>query len=141
MKGYAEREVFSIEQQAQLHRATKLVEACPYKLVGTDNVVRCHELARAVGMKLRRQHCDGQFGMVDHTWIWLGHFDPENPWRSGIPHVLDVYVPGALPQVQLVDMSSTALPLNYRRGPFRNDIREHDVTTLLGYMTKSEALP
>ena len=139
MKGYTESEIFSVHDVELLERARALVAACPARIgSGEDDWVRCHELARAVGRRLGLQHCDGWFGLIDHTWLWLGAFDTRSPWRSDIPAVLDVYVPGALPQVQIIDVSRSSLPFNYRRGPERTDIREDVLQQLLVYMNEVE---
>jgi hypothetical protein len=111
MIGYAEREVFSAREKHLFRMATMLVSRVPYALDGQP--VRCHELARAVGRVLELTHEDGRFGFVEHTWLWTEPKDHPKfaaPWV--LPNVLDVYVPGSMPQVQLVHMA-TGLPSRY----------------------------
>lgn len=111
MIGYAQREVFTQRELKLLERAATLVAITPYDFDGV--LVRCHELARAVGDVLGLQHEDGRYGFVDHTWLWTEPRSDEKfkvPWV--MPNVLDVYVPGGVPQVQLVHMA-TGLPSRY----------------------------
>jgi hypothetical protein len=112
VKGYADCEIFNVREKTALRAATALVRLVPEAIDG--EAVRCHELARAVGRMLGLEHCDGRYGFVEHTWLWTEPFDLERhapPWI--LPNVLDVYVPGSLPQVQLVHMGSTGLPPRY----------------------------
>ena len=111
MNGYAETEVFTPREKLLLRQATELVEIAPYEVYG--NLVRCHELARAVGKVLGLEHEDGRYGFVEHTWLWTEPRADEKfcaPWV--LPNVLDVYTPGSMPQVQLVHMA-TGLPARY----------------------------
>lgn len=119
MKGYSAREVFSEAEQALASRVSALVAVCPYEIDGEP--VRCHELVRAVGEELGLSWADGWLGMVDHSWLWTW----TRPWLplEPIPNLIDAYVPGRLPQVQLIYTGSHALPLDYRRGDYRKDIR------------------
>jgi hypothetical protein len=111
VRGYAEQEVFSERERELWDRAAGLVAWAPYEIDG--ELVRCHELARAVGHMLDLDHEDGRFGFVEHTWLWTD--SPSNkkfcpPWA--VPNVLDVYTPGSMPMVQLVHMA-TGLPSRY----------------------------
>jgi hypothetical protein len=114
MIGYAEKEVFTERERELWQRATTLVSFAPYYDTGDEpgnEPVRCHELARAVGKVLDLEHEDGRFGFVEHTWLWTTPCDKKiAPWT--LPNVLDVYVPGSMPQVQLVHMA-TGLPARY----------------------------
>lgn len=110
MIGYAEKEVFTDQEKALWVRAVRLVEFAPY-FDGTNEPIRCHELARAVGAVLNLEHEDGRFGFVEHTWLWTTPREPRlTPWV--LPNVLDVYTPGSMPQVQLVHMAN-GLPHRY----------------------------
>jgi hypothetical protein len=119
MNSYAEKEVFTSREKLLLRQATELVEIAPYEIDG--NLVRCHELARAVGKVLGLEHEDGRYGFVEHTWLWTESLKEEgvpdkskaffSPWV--LPNVLDVYVPGSVPQVQLVHMAASGLPPRY----------------------------
>jgi len=111
MISYAEKEVFTKEELKLYRRAVDLVQMVPYEL--DKEPVRCHELARAVGSVLGLEHEDGRFGFVDHTWLWTKSPSSEDfcaPWV--LPNILDVYVPGSVPSVQLVHMA-TGLPSRY----------------------------
>lgn len=109
MIGYAEKEVFTPKELSLWQRAVNLVEKVPYELRGES--IRCHELARAVGRVLGLDHEDGKFGFVEHTWLWVEPLDRTiAPWV--MPNVIDVYVPGSVPSVQLVHMA-TGLPTRY----------------------------
>jgi hypothetical protein len=133
MKSYAEREVFTVNETQCWRRARAAVEALD-RAYGCDDL-RCHELARAVGMWLGLQVQDGHFGYVEHSWLWTQPLDPELGLlvRSRLPNVLDVYVPGELPQVQLVHMH-TGLPAAYRHGELRTDIRKDIVDDVYAFL-------
>jgi hypothetical protein len=132
MIGYAEQEVFSEDEQALLARAIQLVKLAPYEIDG--EAVRCHELARAVAAHLRLTVADGWFGMVDHSWCWCQRF---RPGFGPLPNILDVYAPGRLPQVMLVDSSSTWLPRDYKLGDRRRDIRRPVIRRLFEMLGKA----
>jgi hypothetical protein len=128
MISYAQAEVFDSDDQLRFKRATRFVDALPSKHQG--DWVRCHEVVRALGPLLGLTWCDGYYGMVEHSWLWLKPLEP----FSSPPNILDVYCPGRLPQVQLVH-SSTVLPYEYRRAAPRDDIRDSVVTMLQGIIT------
>ena len=65
---------------------------------------------------------ESYYGMIEHSFILLGEL--HDGGFGPMPSVLDVYAPGRVPQVQLVDTSSV-LPFYYRRGAARADVR-HD---------------
>ena len=120
MKNYAESEIFTPKELQLWRQAVQLVEALP------DEEFRCHELARAVGRRLGLEVQDGRYGFVEHTWLWTTPF--KSKWR--LPNVLDVYVPGSLPQVQLINTDRTALPVGYFWGHPREDIKQDVVERL-----------
>lgn len=129
MKGYAAREVFSAREKQLLNDAQALVDIVPYELGGEP--VRCHELARAVGAILKLDVMDGHFGFVEHSWLWTDPFPAQPCGPSwGLPNVLDVYVPGVLPQVQLVD-TSASLPHRYSPRPIKDLVIRGDIVDLL----------
>jgi len=117
MRPYAEQEVFSTREVELFRQATALVALLP-----DLEELRCHELARFIGERLGLEVQDGYFGFVEHSWCWTTPRadDSEYLWR--LPNILDVYVPGELPQVQLIH-TTTALPMPYRFGASRRDIR------------------
>lgn len=140
MKSFAEREIFSSQELGLLKRATEIVSCLPHELDGWE--VRCHELARAVSELLGLSPyeiyvADGYYGMVDHSWIWTSA-PSKRPRRWELPNILDVYIPGSLPQVQLVH-TATALPLNYRLDAEREDISWKHVRFLIAHARAAEA--
>lgn len=129
MRGYAERapDIFTPEEIDLFHKATAIVAALPdHEDFGA---IRCHELARFVAEELSLPFKDGFFGFVEHTWLWTEPYEGEGEQLWRLPNILDVYVPGHVPQVQLIH-TTTALPVNYRFGPPRTDIREDVIETL-----------
>jgi len=124
---YAEKEVFSEEEIYLLLQAQVLVAKAPYQIGGEP--IRCHELARAVGKFLKLPHQDGRFGFVDHTWLWTTAPEARlTPWV--IPNVLDVYVPGSVPQVALVHTAS-GLPTRYMLTSVNDLVIREDVIRYL----------
>jgi hypothetical protein len=100
---------------------------------GSGDSLRCHELARAVHDWISRQPphrwggkfvspgiVDGKYAAIDHTWLETGFGE----------NILDVYVPGELPPVQLRH-GSEFLPGQYVPGRLRGDIREDVVEALV----------
>ncbi len=126
-QGYAYQEIFSIRELTLYKRACELVARVPYEWNGS--VIRCHELVRAVAKFTDLTYTDGYYGMCEHSWLWLKPLEE----FSSLPRILDVYTPGRIPQVQLVDPSMN-LPFEYRRGPPREDIRDSVVTELCCWM-------
>ena len=118
VRTYAEMEVFSTDEIEHWYRATEIVAWLPSKVGG--QLVRCHELARFVGGLLGLEVQDGLFGFVDHSWLWTGPRRGTMLWQ--LPNILDVYVPGQMPPVQLIHVA-TGLPMSYQSGPARTDIR------------------
>ena len=132
MKAYSELEIFSETEVRLFRRAQGLVS-----VLGDLPDIRCHELARAVGLLLDLPHQDGFYGFVDHTWLWTRPI-VRTVGRIGFPHVLDVYSVGQLPMVRLVDGEHTQLPhvgWAYRPGEERKDIQMnivHDLVIMMG---------
>lgn len=111
MIGYAEAEIFSADELGLYRRAVELIRIVPYRMHG--ELVRCHELARAVGGELGLPFQDGKFGFVEHTWLWTKPLDADALLLPILtPNILDVYVPGMVPQVALIHMASS-LPTRY----------------------------
>jgi hypothetical protein len=127
-QGEAYRNVFLLREMTLFDQACTLVSRVPYEVLGS--VVRCHEMVRAASVILDLTFEDGFYGMVEHSWLWL---EPRQP-LSPSPRILDVYVPGRIPQVQMID-SITSLPWEYRRGPPRTDINRPMVSKLIRLMT------
>jgi hypothetical protein len=90
------------------------------------NELRCHELARAVHQvvyddgKYMLDVVDGKCGPVEHSWLRLS---------DGV--ILDPYVPGRLPAVQIVDPIVGAA---YRPGILCDDVRQSIVDRLVREM-------
>lgn len=138
MKGYAEREVFTARQMKLWRRAVELVERVPGVVSPStqarwnmaDRYVRCHELARAAGRILGLEVADGWYGFVEHSWLWTQPPDRIDGQMLGpLPDILDVYLPGHLPQVQLIHMYSSLLQ-QYRPSAPRTDVNERVVDGL-----------
>lgn len=139
MEGYAAQELFSPRERELLRAAQMLVEAVPYELDG--KLVRCHELARAVAYHLDLEIADGHYGFMEHSWLWTKPLEgrADDP-PVLLPNVLDVYTPGALPQVQLVYLTS-GMPERYNARPVKDlVIREDAVQRLIGIMGASALL-
>lgn len=114
---YAERACFRPVHLRTLDRARDLVA----RVADTwGNELRCHELARAVVRVLGDTTLgvvDGHCGIVEHSWL-----------RFSDGSILDAYVPGRLPAVQIVDAIVAA---QYRPGPRRRDVRRSIVDKLV----------
>lgn len=136
MISWAEAGILKPSEVALFKRAVRMVEAIEEPEPGT---FRCHEIARAVGHVLGLQVQDGQYGIVEHSWLWLeeyGDHMPDDP-----PKILDPYSVGRLPQVQLLD-NLWKLPhmKNYRWktvGESLTDIRKGDIEAILRCIEKS----
>lgn len=133
MKGYSESDIFTQSEIELMLSATRIVALLPAEDPDGE-LIRCHELVRVVGRLLGLEFADGKYGFVDHSWLWATkpelEFMPDvRPWM--LPNILDVYVPGGLPQVQLFASGSSALPSCYRHGPARTDIRDSVVKWML----------
>lgn len=136
MQGYSALEVFTGRELVLRESARRLVDLVPeLQITGEVNTIRCHELARAIGLMLHLPVTDGKYGPVEHSWCWTrqgqGGECPGN--------ILDVYSIGRLPMVQLVEYSghgSWVAPNRdlYRCYPFeRSDIRDDVVKRLLEF--------
>lgn len=122
MKPYAETKVFTNTDLFLHQLAVRTVHQVP----NTDATVwRCHELARAVAQRFYPHHklqvVDGKFWIIEHSWL----LTPDGA-------ILDCYVPGAMPQVQLID-PFVCWGTRYVNGPERTDIRADEITRLLAY--------
>lgn len=123
MRTYGERKVFTIIEMEMWSFAKRLVEK-----VKSDDC-RCHELARAVHHFISRRYApavilveDGKVGPVEHTWLRI----------APVGNVLDVYRPGCLPSVLLLD---SLVAGDYKIGVPRIDIRGSTVNQLIHEMT------
>jgi hypothetical protein len=114
---YAERVCFR-EAHMQMLTHTAAYVARVSKSWG--NELRCHELARAVREVIDDSSIvvvDGRCGPIEHSWLFV---------EAAV--ILDVYVPGRLPAVQLVDL---IVGTAYRPGLERADIRQSIVDRLV----------
>lgn len=94
------------------------------KTASLEEMVRCHELTRAVWTALNAGWVsgvpeddalvvrDGKFGSIEHSWMQF----------KATGHILDVYRPGVLPQVLLLDQFVTIR--DYHILGERTDIRQ-----------------
>jgi hypothetical protein len=117
---YAERACFRPSHLRLLSRIEALVARVSD---AWGNELRCHELARAIRRVIGDRTLvvvDGHCGPVEHSWL-----------RCADGVIVDAYVPGRLPAVQIVDTIVAGL---YRPGPERRDIRRAIVTRLVGEM-------
>lgn len=136
MRSYTEREVFGDASQALWADAVAIVERIPSTW---GNELRCHELSRAVAELLRLRGgswfitsavkvVDGKLGAIEHSWLVC-----VQRTRGGTTYVkqpiLDVYCPGRMPQVQLID-DYFAVSRGYEIGEPRTDIK-HDIVRKL----------
>lgn len=127
MRSYAEREIFTDEEQATWCDAVDIVNRVSKRW---DNELRCHELARAVASQLalldrRVEVVDGKLFAIEHSWLVI---PPQGAVRQRAA-ILDVYCPGRIPQVQLIDQHFI-VARGYEPGPDRTDLR-YDVLTRL----------
>lgn len=120
---YAERTCFQPSHLRLLSR----VEAYVARVSGAwGNELRCHELVRAVYCVVHDRTIvivDGHCGPVEHSWL-----------RLSDGTILDLYAPGRLPAVQLVD---AIMGSAYRKGTPRDDIRRAIVDQLVVEMRGS----
>lgn len=124
MKSYAETVIARWELDL-FHKAEKIVKLFPYQ-DGKGRLIRCHEVARAVGHILGLPVQDGHHGLSEHSWLWT-----EEP-RGFMPNLIDVYSVGRLPIVQIVDMRHLRLySMDYKIGKRRRDIRRGVVRALI----------
>lgn len=106
---YAQRACF----QASHLRVLERVEAHVGRISNAwGNELRCHELARAVHLVVCKhlEVVDGKCGPIEHSWL---------RFSDGV--ILDPYVPGRMPAVQIVD---PFVGTSYRPGAARDDIRQ-----------------
>lgn len=116
------RRFFTDNELSKLLRAMQLVEAIPDEM---SEGLRCHELARALGIVLGLKVRDGKYGPVEHSWLLT-------EGRDGDPNILDPYVPAHVPQVQLREMNVAFMPHPYSYYPMaRTDIKQDMVEKLV----------
>lgn len=108
MKGYTATEAAHPHDQALRDQVERLLGEIPETVGGWE--IRCHELARAVARLYDLVVVDGHMGDAEHSWCLCPMRGTAAPW------LLDVYVPGRLPMVQLVDPCSTTLHEGTRAG-------------------------
>lgn len=138
MRGYSHNQVFSPFARDKWATATEMVTLVPERVTtpgSVEQLVRCHELARAVAWLINNggdvQVVDGHYCAVEHTWLVL------SPNRGHAECILDVYSVGRSPMVQLVDVKSVShvhFGL-YREGARRDDIKKKVIDELSRYMT------
>lgn len=131
MKGYSADHVFTRADLIVWRAAIQVVESIidPAEYMEADPL-RCHEVARFVAQVLGTwlfpmcapdaQVSDGHFGGVEHSWIELRH-----------GYILDVYVVGRLPMVQLVYTGILLCRDKYRPDTPRMDILQPIIDQLM----------
>ena len=123
MKSYSERNVFEALAVETYEQAADLVARLPSHLDGEGRELRCHEIARALAMVLGLDYVDGTSVGVDHSWLIIDRTT-----------LLDPYVPGRLPLVQLVDIGTPTLMRLCYQGALdgaRTDVRTAVVDDLV----------
>jgi len=136
--GWTERAVFSPRHAEAYRLARALVGRVSSHLDREGREVRCHELARAVVHYLGIQEIearvvDGVLWSIEHTWIVL-------PGQYGNDALLDVYAPGRLPQVQLIDTHGQIMR-GYEPWPVsRSAVRDEVVDDLIREMAIARLL-
>jgi hypothetical protein len=117
---YAERACFGARHMEILARVEEYVARV---LNVWGNELRCHELARAMHLVLDERKLDlvdGKCGPIEHRWL---------RFNDGV--ILDAYVPGRLPSVQIID---PMVAVAYRQGKPRNDIQQQVIDRLVREM-------
>jgi hypothetical protein len=128
VKSYADREIFNHQEKAAWCDAVDMVA----RVRSTwGNELRCHELARAVAKVLGQFNhqvtlVDGKLWAIEHSWLVM-----QTPF--GRHAILDVYCPGRIPQVQLID-AHWLVSRGYEEGPLRTDIKLDIVEQLIWEM-------
>ena len=121
---YAERVCFTAVHVQLL----RYVESCVARIGASwGNELRCHELARAVQrVSAHKPYAliveDGKCGPIEHSWLCFS---------DGM--ILDPYVPGRMPAVQLIDPIVGAA---YRSGAPRADIQPAIIDQLVLEMSR-----
>lgn len=143
MRSYAEREVFTHLAQAVWADAVALVARVSHH---HGNEVRCHELARAAhrvlydlnkprmaGAVVDLLMVDGSLWSIEHSWLVY-----RERTASHRQFILDVYCPGWIPQVQLIDGQHFAVARGYVSGAVRSDIDSQLVQRLTKEMERGK---
>lgn len=125
-----------------LRVATLIVEAIA-QLRPTEEI-RCHEVARIVGLLLGLPIQDGKYGQVDHSWCWTNPVtisEGVQPCSPAGTAILDPYCVGRSPMVQLVAIHPFLPHLHgaYRLEPDRKDIDTEFVRTAVKRLEGSVA--
>jgi hypothetical protein len=119
---YAERSCF---RESHLRLLSRVAAYVGRVSSSWGNELRCHELARAIHLVVYERApkllvIDGKCGPIEHSWLYL---------EDNV--ILDPYVPGRLPAVQLVDL---VVGTAYKPGAPRTDIRQAVVDRLVAEM-------
>lgn len=139
MISYAEREIFTDREMSLWCDACDLISRVSPKW---GNELRCHELVRAAhrvlavlrfgGVPHETAIVDGKLNAIEHSWLVVPAQGPSGLSRMVI---LDVYCPGRVPQVQLID-NHFAVARGYEAGPARDDIKLDIVEKLVNEMSR-----
>jgi hypothetical protein len=141
VKSYAERQIFSDRATAMWCDAVDLIK----RISPTwGNELRCHELARAAQIALGKLKfrgepyklyvVDGRLWSIEHSWLLYEVSGPPLYREYTTKRILDVYCPGRLPQVQLLDGDHFAIARGYEAGETRTDIKLDIVEKLVHEM-------
>lgn len=127
VKSYRELNVFEQSEIIDYEQAVMFIQS-------VQGHYRCHELAHAVGEVLGMPVQDGHYQGLNHSWLWTRPL-PKLPAPS-LPNILDVYVPGELPQVQLIHYTLPSW-LSYQwQAPVSIDLDVKVVTALADFFEK-----
>jgi len=139
MQSYHERKHFAKHAVDLFESAQALVKMLPDP-ERDEEPWRCHEVARVVGKRLALLWVDGRCGLVDHTWLLI-----PSGVSPGTHAILDVYVPGGLPQVaifsceQVLPFAEAYRP--YPDGEYRSDIRRDVIDRLERELNEPRPVP
>ena len=130
MKSYSERQIFTNVELATWCDAVDLVKRVPSLSTRTPEI-RCHELARAAHECLKNLGhttfvIDGSLYSIEHSWLIIKADRPQYA-------ILDVYCPGRVPQVQLIDQHFV-IARGYVPGETRTDVRVRECADLVHAM-------
>jgi len=95
MKSICETDYFS-------ERALRLLGHARFavSMLNSPKLLRCHELARVIGLFFELDVVDGRYGYVEHSWCTF--VDDQANRDQSKRYILDPYAVGRLPQVQLI---------------------------------------
>lgn len=142
MKGYATDgadAAFTPRHLALRDEAQRIVALLPDEPLDLprEQLRSCHVVARVVARFTGLPVIDGAYGAMPHSWLGLEPAQPDEPYAETVKRnvwkLLDVYAPGRIPMVQLVECSSVLLPerSGYIPGPPLDEVSQREVEELV----------